>query len=431
MYQVIALLLATTQLCSADTLFVAPNTNIDDILHDAVPGSWIILEAGVHHGPVITYGYDFVIGSRFLLDSDTSHISETRIVPEDASADTASCIVYGYGETANSRLVGLTLSQGRGTFTDRLGDFAGGLILIQSSSAQIENCRFEDGTAYFGGACAIASPRGSISNHVVFSNCRFDSCFSSGFGGGVYADQCSVTIDDCYMSRLEAGPGAGAINMTDGRVFLSTTRIESCSGLVGGVMLGDCWGLVRACEFVSNRCYSWGVCSHFDVYSFIGRIEACEFSLATSGWPSIGIGGTSSETLFLGNLVRDNSALISSGTLVTYDLSQNEVSHNLFLNNQNVYGGTVWAFQNSNAIVHHNTFTNNSSLNPESGSVIQTMSFGRPDVSENIIAGNSGQTISAYYQYPVRIDARNNWWGHESGPYHPTLNPTGQGDTLL
>ncbi|NUO19448.1 T9SS type A sorting domain-containing protein, partial [bacterium] len=22
-------------------------------------------------------------------------------------------------------------------------------------------------------------------------------------------------------------------------------------------------------------------------------------------------------------------------------------------------------------------------------------------------------------------------WGHESGPYHPTLNPTGQGDTLL
>jgi hypothetical protein len=26
---------------------------------------------------------------------------------------------------------------------------------------------------------------------------------------------------------------------------------------------------------------------------------------------------------------------------------------------------------------------------------------------------------------------RNNWWGHESGPYNPTLNPFGQGDTVL
>lgn len=28
------------------------------------------------------------------------------------------------------------------------------------------------------------------------------------------------------------------------------------------------------------------------------------------------------------------------------------------------------------------------------------------------------------------VDARRNWWGHASGPYHPTLNPQGQGDEV-
>lgn len=28
------------------------------------------------------------------------------------------------------------------------------------------------------------------------------------------------------------------------------------------------------------------------------------------------------------------------------------------------------------------------------------------------------------------VNAENNWWGHSSGPYHPTQNPTGQGDSV-
>jgi hypothetical protein len=30
----------------------------------------------------------------------------------------------------------------------------------------------------------------------------------------------------------------------------------------------------------------------------------------------------------------------------------------------------------------------------------------------------------------IQLDARNNWWGHPSGPYHATLNPTGLGITV-
>jgi hypothetical protein len=30
----------------------------------------------------------------------------------------------------------------------------------------------------------------------------------------------------------------------------------------------------------------------------------------------------------------------------------------------------------------------------------------------------------------VVISAENNWWGDASGPYHPTLNPSGLGDEV-
>ena len=31
---------------------------------------------------------------------------------------------------------------------------------------------------------------------------------------------------------------------------------------------------------------------------------------------------------------------------------------------------------------------------------------------------------------PPNVDARNNWWGDASGPYHPTLNSGGLGDEV-
>ena len=31
---------------------------------------------------------------------------------------------------------------------------------------------------------------------------------------------------------------------------------------------------------------------------------------------------------------------------------------------------------------------------------------------------------------PKLVDARYNWWGHATGPQHPTLNPSGQGNAV-
>lgn len=46
------------------------------------------------------------------------------------------------------------------------------------------------------------------------------------------------------------------------------------------------------------------------------------------------------------------------------------------------------------------------------------------NISDNQVFG--AENIS----FDLPIDMRGNWWGHASGPFHPTLNPTGQGNAV-
>ncbi|MFQ5999317.1 MAG: right-handed parallel beta-helix repeat-containing protein [Candidatus Bathyarchaeia archaeon] len=47
----------------------------------------------------------------------------------------------------------------------------------------------------------------------------------------------------------------------------------------------------------------------------------------------------------------------------------------------------------------------------------------------NKIAGNTGYGVRTF-DAPPNVDARYNWWGDPSGPYHPTTNPSGTGDNV-
>ncbi|MCI0575506.1 MAG: tandem-95 repeat protein [Chloroflexi bacterium] len=51
-----------------------------------------------------------------------------------------------------------------------------------------------------------------------------------------------------------------------------------------------------------------------------------------------------------------------------------------------------------------------------------------PPLSGNRIENNSFNGL--FNAGSVTIDARHNWWGHASGPFHPTLNPAGQGNQV-
>jgi hypothetical protein len=53
-----------------------------------------------------------------------------------------------------------------------------------------------------------------------------------------------------------------------------------------------------------------------------------------------------------------------------------------------------------------------------------------PQIHNNDIVGNT--ECGVYNETPDDwiVYAEDNWWGHETGPYHPELNPDGQGDCV-
>lgn len=69
---------------------------------------------------------------------------------------------------------------------------------------------------------------------------------------------------------------------------------------------------------------------------------------------------------------------------------------------------------------------------------IAAVGSSNPHVSWNSIADNGaglvntweGMTIGGQFFPPVVVDARNNWWGAASGPFHPEENPGGQGNLV-
>ena len=58
-----------------------------------------------------------------------------------------------------------------------------------------------------------------------------------------------------------------------------------------------------------------------------------------------------------------------------------------------------------------------------------TVSGGSPSITNNDIIGNTGYGLYNSSSSQIVV-AENNWWGDASGPYHPTINPTGLGDRV-
>ena len=119
------------------------------------------------------------------------------------------------------------------------------------------------------------------------------------------------------------------------------------------------------------------------------------------------------------------------------------ISRSSFIRNSN-YGMNIW--QGSGTTVEHSsisdqfggiylrsnddtTFSNCSLANhTNSGMYVDTNNF------DTIVTGCTIQNNSLYgvWVHPSygEVDARNCWWGNESGPYHEETNPEGTGDTV-
>ncbi|MEM3696464.1 MAG: Ig-like domain-containing protein [Candidatus Bathyarchaeia archaeon] len=164
------------------------------------------------------------------------------------------------------------------------------------------------------------------------------------------------------------------------------------------------------------------------------HVEDCEVLNNSVGGIFVSGG---SQVYVLNNFVSGNGdGIILNGVLTSVSITQNEISfnqHSGILCEAETYGNTVIV---NNTVSQNNygfcvssdavtNITRNYILNNHVGIMYES---GTGHIAHfNDITGNElGMDVSS----GATVDATYNYWGNESGPYHPTLNPHGKGNPV-
>ena len=200
-------------------------------------------------------------------------------------------------------------------------------------------------------------------------------------------------------------------------------HLNTVGGIGGGIGIGAAASpTIRGCDIHDNTASTGGgVCSS----AVGGAIEGCTITGNTATY-----GGGIALTSSTGCIIRDtsidsNDAVNSGGGLHAY-YSSFEMQECMVESNSTQWeAGALW-LDNTDALLTGSRFFDNSAAESTGGIVIENSTF---VVTSSEIAGN-GVALTIAGTGASTADARHNWWGHDSGPYHPTLNPGGLGDTV-
>ncbi len=247
--------------------------------------------------------------------------------------------VFASGETAASRLVGLTISNGRIT---PAGD--GGAILCVGTSPEIEGCVFSNNVVDtgLGNGGAIAVTQGGS---PAFIDCEFagNSCVGATGGGAIYLAQDScATISGCeFSSNIAYSSFRGG-----GAIFAAGSAAFNCAVGVSG------------CLFSANL----AVCG------------------SGSGGGAVSIEGGAyliEDSIFLENETRNDANCATAfpdGGAIRLEKTQGAITECNFVENLSVGdGGALWSLQNGLTTITSTRFIENES--DSGGGVFLTSRF--------------------------------------------------------
>jgi len=103
------------------------------------------------------------------------------------------------------------------------------------------------------------------------------------------------------------------------------------------------------------------------------------------------------------------------------------IADNLIIENNLIFSDDDWGMSIDKT---HGCKINNNTITESEKGVIVTGSSSGIRFQYNNIAGNGDRSIDASNNNGKEVNATNNWWGDESGPYHGDNNPDGQGDEV-
>ncbi|MCB9357405.1 MAG: T9SS type A sorting domain-containing protein [Calditrichaeota bacterium] len=413
---------------------VAEGESIQAAVNLSTAGDTVILGTGTHAETVVVHGTRIAFGSQYLLTGDTAAIRETQWEPDDALQDTHSVLVLMNIPEPGYLVSGISFSCGSGTiWTTPDGPYdTGGGIFAFHSEGRLRACRFEGGQTQIGGGIALVGDR-FARRKVSVEGCEFRRTIADYWGGGLYNHQDSIRVTECSFDSCFRD----AISFISGYSVMESCTVRYTGGGVGAVEGGLEGGSIQDCLFENNGTWlnETGGVGHLIVNGG-GSIVGCTFRGDIGNVYGLLIENLYSPGIsFRNNIIEGHDADSISGNLLADDFD-NEIAYNIFRDNHATGGGALFLLGHTDGRIHHNVFSNNSAPgNPAfwGSAIVSVCSRYRSlRIDNNLIVGNQGMAATFIANPPNvdRIHVENNWWGDASGPYHPTLNPEGQGDTL-
>jgi len=251
---------------------------------------------------------------------------------------------------------------------------------------------------------------------------------SSNYKRGIFiwnSNACTITNNTCYSNNDDGIRHSSSINCTiEDNICYSNNK--------NGILLEDsgyCTITNNTCEYNENGIYLWNSISDCTIEYNTCQNNNEGILLEDSSYCRIknnicllndayGIRLSDSNDC----TIKNNTSLNNGGAILLYRSSYCRIEYNICSSNNN--HGIVLTWYSSDCTLQNNSITRN-----KHGIYLHSLSQDNTAHYNNIF-NNTEYGINASSNNGNTIDARYNWWGDSSGPYHPTNNSDGRGDNV-
>ena len=234
-------------------------------------GDLVLVDTGTYYENINFYGKAITVASNFIMDGDTSHISNTIIDgSQPVHADSASVVSFISGEDTTSIIQGFTITGGSGSYNTGWEIKYGGGIVCWNAGAKILNNNITgnhiaDPLLDCGGAGI-----GSIKNAGTYwifikdnkiTNNSANTNNATSFGGGIYVATNAIirnnTIEQnsCYSSGSQVDGGGIMVQEVFGNTIIITidNNIIKENALEGFKAYGAGINLYKTTSSITNN----------------------------------------------------------------------------------------------------------------------------------------------------------------------------------
>lgn len=317
---------------------------------------------------------------------------------------------------------GIDLISDFGPDTTIIDGNASGVVIICTTGVDtttvIRKFTIRNGFGNLGGGgiyCEGSSP--TIEGNIIADNFAFDE------GGGIYCGEFSsapIIINNIITANYVYGDMAqgGGICCWDEVIIVGNTITDneafSSRGTGGGI---SCGASIIKNNVITDNTTNWSGGGITSVSSTITD-NIITGNASPYGGGIICVPGAS---IIRNNVITGNTT-VAGGGIFSWSCSST-ITGNTISTNTASYGGGIYCFQYASPVIDSCSITNNTNDG------IYCEVFTNPIINYCNIYSNSGYGVLK--EGPgVTVDAGSNWWGDATGPYHPTANPGGLGDTV-